>query len=132
MKTQNMNKKMHAVRIYDYGKADVLKYEEVDVPEITPDEVLVKVSYSSINPFDWKIREGFTKNYIQLKMPAILGIDFAGAVEKTGAKISKFKKGDLVFGRANFMKSGSYAEYTVVNEDSLGIAPKSVSLKEAA
>jgi NADPH:quinone reductase-like Zn-dependent oxidoreductase len=132
METQNTEKKMHAVRIHDYGKRDVLRYEEVDMPEPAPDEVLVKVSYASVNPLDWKIREGHVKNWIQLSMPAILGIDFAGTVEKVGDRVSKFKKGDKVYGRANFQKAGSYAEYVAVNEDNLGIAPKSISLREAA
>jgi NADPH:quinone reductase-like Zn-dependent oxidoreductase len=132
METQNTEKKMHAVRIHDYGKTDVLRYDEVDIPEPAPDEVLVKVSYASVNPLDWKIRAGYVKNWIQLSLPAILGIDFAGTVEKVGDKVSKFKKGDKVYGRANFQKAGSYAEYVAANEDSLGIAPKSISLKEAA
>lgn len=132
MTTQTANKKMHAMRIHDYGKVDVLKYEEVDVPEPAADQVLVKINYSSINPMDWKVREGLTKNWIQLSMPAILGIDFAGTVEKMGSKVSRFKKGDKVFGRADITKGGSYAEYAAVNEDSMGLVPKSISLKEAA
>jgi NADPH:quinone reductase-like Zn-dependent oxidoreductase len=132
METQNTEKKMHAVRIHDYGGTDVLRYEEVDIPEPAPDEVLVKVNYASVNPIDWKIRGGHVKSWIQLSMPAILGVDFSGAVEKVGDKVSKFKKGDKVYGRANFQKAGSYAEYVAVNEDSLGITPKSISLKEAA
>ena len=132
MKTQTAKKKMHAVRIYDYGRLDVLKYEEVDTPEVAADEVLVKISYASVNPIDWKVRNGSAKNWIKLSMPAILGIDFAGTVERVGNKVSRFKRGDKVYGRADFTKGGSYAQYTAVNEASLGIAPKSISLKEAA
>jgi NADPH:quinone reductase-like Zn-dependent oxidoreductase len=134
METQDLEKKkkMHAVTIHDYGDTDVLRYEEVDVPQPAPGEVLVKVSYASVNPMDWKIRDGSAKNWIQLSMPAILGIDFAGIVEKAGDKVSRFKAGDRVYGRANFRKAGSYAEYVTVDEDSLGMAPKSISLREAA
>lgn len=132
MKTQTTKKMMHAVRIYEYGGPDVLKYEEVEVPEPAADEVLVKINYSSVNPFDWKIRAGFTKQWIQLSMPAILGIDVAGVVEKVGSKVNKFKKGDKVYGRADFTKGGSYAEYAAINENSLGMAPRSMTPKEAA
>jgi len=132
METQSARQKMHAVRIHDYGKTDVLKYEEVDMPKPASDEVLVKVNYASVNPMDWKLRDGSAKNWIQLSMPAILGIDFAGSVEKVGDKVSRFKTGDRVYGRANFRNAGSYAEYVTVDEDSLGIAPKSISLREAA
>jgi NADPH:quinone reductase-like Zn-dependent oxidoreductase len=132
METQNTKEKMHAVTIHEYGRTDVLRYEEVDKPEPAPNEVLVKVSYASVNPLDWKLRDGSAKNWIKLTLPAILGVDFAGTVEKAGDKVSRFKTGDRVYGRANFQKSGSYAEYVAVDEDSLGIAPKSISLKEAA
>ncbi|MDE1860687.1 MAG: NADP-dependent oxidoreductase [Candidatus Micrarchaeota archaeon] len=125
-------RKMHAVRIHEYGAPDVLKYEEADVPVLAPGEVLVRISYASVNPFDYKVRSGSTQSYLKLKLPAILGIDLAGTVEQVGDKVSRFKKGDRVFGRADFKAGGSYAEYAAVKEDDLAFAPKSISLKEAA
>ncbi len=132
MATQTTNKKMKAVIIHDYGSSDVLKLEDVPVPEIGPDEVLVKVSYSSVNPFDWKIREGFVKSWIALKFPAILGIDVAGTVEDLGKDVTNFRIGEKVYGRADFTRGGSYAQYAAVKADSLAHAPKSIPLNEAA
>ncbi len=49
---------MKAVRIHQYGNTDVLKYEDALLPEITSTDVLVRVVAASVNPVDWKIREG--------------------------------------------------------------------------
>jgi len=125
-------KTMKAVRIHEYGTPDVLRYEDAQVPKIGPEDVLVKIAYTSVNPFDWKLRSGSAQSYLPLKMPAILGIDVAGKVERIGAKVLGLKIGDKVFGRADFTRGGSYAEYASINYRSLAIAPKSVSLREAA
>lgn len=125
-------RKMKAAVMHKYGNPDVLKYEEVEIPAVQPDEVLVKVHYSSINPMDWKVRAGYTKDSIPLKLPAVIGIDVAGTVEKVGAAVKNFKEGDKVFGRADFTKGGSYAEFTSVKEASIAHAPKRITLREAA
>lgn len=123
---------MKAVRIHEYGSSDVLKYETADIPEINQDEVLIRVDYTSVNPMDWKLRAGYMKDFIQLKMPAILGIDVAGTVEKTGSQVKSFKVGDKVYSRADFMRGGSYAEYVAVNASQVGHAPNSIALRDAA
>lgn len=128
----NQTTKMKAVRIYEYGNADVLKYETADVPEISPDDVLIKVHYTSVNPMDWKLRAGYMKDFLPLKMPAILGIDVAGNIEKVGSNVKNFKVGDKVYSRADFSRGGSYAEYVAVNATQVGHAPNTIPLKEAA
>lgn len=127
------NAKMKAVKIYEYGNSGVFKYEDADMPKVEPEDVLVKVHYTSVNPFDWKVREGYVKQWIPLKLPAILGIDVAGTVEKIGSKVSGFKVGDKVISRADFItKGGSYAEYVAINEKNIAKAPKNIPMNEAA
>src|SRR4051812_20610735 len=89
---------MKAVRIHKYGGSEVLTYEDAPIPEILPDEVLIKVHSAGVNPVDWKIREGHMKDQIE-KLPLILGWDVAGTVEKTGSLITLYKKGDVVIAR---------------------------------
>jgi NADPH:quinone reductase-like Zn-dependent oxidoreductase len=125
-------KKMRAAVIHEYGGNGIFKNEEIAVPEPASDEVLVKVHYASVNPMDYKLRAGYMKAFIPLKMPAVLGIDLCGTVETTGSAAKKFKTGDLVFGRADFTKSGSYAEFAIAKEGQLAHAPKNASEKEAA
>lgn len=127
------SKTMNAVRIHDYGDSSALVYEKAEVPEINDTGILIKVNYTSVNPFDWKVRQGYTRKWINLKMPAILGIDVAGTVEKVGSAVKDFKPGDKVICRADFVsKGGSYAEYVSVEAKQVAHAPTKIPLREAA
>jgi NADPH:quinone reductase-like Zn-dependent oxidoreductase len=118
---------MKAVLLYEYGPADNLKYEEIPTPEPGPDEVLVKVAITSVNPVDWKLRSGQYKNLTPLRFPAILGRDVAGEVAKAGAKVSEFREGQKVMGLVN----RSYAEYLTAKADTLALVPEGLSMEQA-
>jgi NADPH:quinone reductase-like Zn-dependent oxidoreductase len=123
---------MKAIRVHEYGNSAVLKYEEARIPGIRPDEVLVKVHSSGVNPVDWKIREGYMKDKMPRTMPFIPGWDMSGTVEETGILVSAFKKGDVVFARPDFSEDGTYAEYVAVKGFELAVAPTSIPLEQAA
>src|SRR5271154_7135263 len=89
---------MKAVRLYAYGGIDQLRYEDVAPPEPKPDEVLVKVAATSINPIDWKIRSGAAKDRMPIEFPATLGRDVAGTVVKAGANVRNPQPGQKVMG----------------------------------
>jgi NADPH:quinone reductase-like Zn-dependent oxidoreductase len=118
---------MKAVFIQAYGGPEVLTFGGVPRPAPGPKEVLVRNHAASINPVDWKIRAGYLKEYIKLGFPAILGLDLSGVVESVGAGVSRFKEGDEVYAMQATGKSGTYAEYTTVNEDILAPKPKITS-----
>ena len=84
---------MKAVVIHAYGGLEVLKLEDVPRPEPKEDEILIRVIAASVNPVDAAIRQGYLAQIIGDKLPLIPGMDAAGVVEKTGAKIGKFKAG---------------------------------------
>jgi NADPH:quinone reductase-like Zn-dependent oxidoreductase len=123
---------MKAIRIHQYGNSKVLKYEDARIPGIRPDEVLVKVHASGVNPVDWKIREGYMKDRTPRTMPFIPGWDMSGTVEEAGMLVSGFKKGDVVFARPDFSQDGTYAEYVAVKGFELAVAPTSIPLDQAA
>jgi NADPH:quinone reductase-like Zn-dependent oxidoreductase len=123
---------MKAVRIHAYGDPGVLQYEDAPMPVIGPDEVLIKVAASSVNPIDWKVRSGKSKEKMPITFPFILGWDVAGTVEETGVLVTSFKKGDKVFSRSSPSRDGAYAEYIAVRASEVAFAPKSVSFSEAA
>src|SRR5580700_3724821 len=93
--------KMKAVRLYEYGGPENLKFED-DVPEpaLNDDSVLVESTATSVNPIDWKIRSGARQKDIPLKLPAILGRDLSGVVRAVGRNIRSFKPGDRVLALA--------------------------------
>ena len=124
---------MKAVRINEFGGAEVLKIEEIERPAPAADELLVKVYASGVNPTDWGIREGGNAVLKPLlKLPLTLGWDAAGIVEETGNDVTGFKKGDAVYGVPNFPGDGSYAEYVAAKAVQFALKPESLSFNEAA
>jgi len=119
---------MKAIRIHQYGGPEELKLEDAPRPQPGTGEVLVRVLAAGVNPVDWKIRAGYLKTYMPVPMPFIPGIDISGIVEATGHGVTKFKKGDEVFGASN----GAYAEFAVAKESELAAKPHSIDHAQAA
>lgn len=113
---------MKAIRIHSYGGPDVLTYEDVPRPTAGPNELLVRVHAASINPFDWKLRAGYLKDYVPLSLPVTLGMDLSGVVEGVGLGVQGFKAGDEVYAMTSPGRDGTYAQYAVV--DASLVAPK--------
>ncbi len=107
---------MKAVMINQYGSAEVLQYADIEKPLIQPDQMLVKVHATSVNPIDWKIRNGMLKFLPGSKFPMILGFDVAGEVMEVGERVQHFKPGDSIYAYHEQMTGGAYAEYAVVAE----------------
>lgn len=122
---------MKAVTINQYGDGSVLNYADVSRPEPQPDEILIKVHASGVNPVDWKIREGLGE-MLKLQSPLILGIEIAGTVEQAGTAVRNFKFGDEVFGSLDAVRGGGYAEYAIAKTSEIALKPKSLDFEDAA
>jgi NADPH2:quinone reductase len=104
---------------------------ETEKPSPAGYDLLVKISAISVNPVDYKIRKSAAKDTV-LDSPKIIGWDAVGTVEAVGDKTSKFKVGDEVFYAGDLLRSGSNAEYQLVDERIVGPKPKSLTDAEAA
>ncbi|MBJ7994813.1 NADP-dependent oxidoreductase [Bacillus mycoides] len=122
---------MKAMIIDKYGKVP-MRMTEVPTPEINEYEVLAEIHAASINPIDFKIRDGKVKMLLKYEMPLILGNDFSGVIVKTGAKVTRFKVGDEIYARPRKNKIGTFAEYIAIHEDDVALKPKNLSFEEAA
>ncbi|MCC5645678.1 NAD(P)-dependent alcohol dehydrogenase [Nostoc sp. CHAB 5824] len=122
---------MKAVVIRRYGAAEVLEYEDVEQPKIEPTQLLVKVRASSVNPVDWKIRQGMLSLISGSKFPKILGFDVAGDVVAVGSGVTRFQPGDAIYGSTSF-PGGGYAEFAAVPENLVALKPTNLSYEEAA
>ncbi|MBU5214847.1 NADP-dependent oxidoreductase [Heyndrickxia oleronia] len=122
---------MRAMVIDRYGKVP-MRLAEMPTPEIGEYEVLAEIHAASINPIDFKLRDGKVKLLVKYKMPLILGNDFSGVVAKVGAKVTRFKVGDEIYGRPRKSKIGTFAEYIAIHEDDIALKPKNLSFEEAA
>ena len=121
---------MKAVVAHEYGGPEVLKLEEVPVPEPKENEILVRVIASGVNPADPLILNGKFAKEFGTHLPLVLGYDIAGVVVKTGAKVTKLKVGDPVY--AYLLFGGGWAEYCISNETESAIKPKSLSFADAS
>jgi NADPH:quinone reductase-like Zn-dependent oxidoreductase len=120
---------MKAVRIYEYGGPETLKYE-LDAPEpaMGADMVLIEAVATSVNPIDWKVRSGARQKDFPLTLPAILGRDVSGVVRAVGVNIRHFKPGDRVLGMAD----ETYAQFVSVPGALLAHLPDGLDLIDAA
>jgi alcohol dehydrogenase len=126
---------MKSVQLKNYGTSEVVEINQNDsVPDPSAGKVLVIVKAAGINPIDWKIREGYMKQVMQLNFPSTLGMDFSGILEKIGDGVSGFKQGDEVYGQASVVSggSGAFAEMALASADSFAHKPKRLSHQEAA
>lgn len=125
---------MKAIVLIGFGGVQNLEYSKLPVPEISDNEVLIKVKAFSINPVDIKTRLGRGQaSRLKEFNPIILGWDVSGTVTNTGRSVTFFKTGDEVFGMVNFPGHGkAYAEYVSAPELHLALKPSVVSHENAA
>lgn len=122
--------------VYDqFGGADVLEVREVDNPPVGPDAVLVRARATSVNPVDWKVREGYLQGAYPHHLPIIPGWDLAGVVEQVGPAVrTGLRPGDEVLGyvRRDDIAHGTAAELVPAPERTLVRKPASLTFEEAA
>ncbi len=127
---------MKAVIAEGYGGPEVLRIEEIDVPQVGPNGVLVRIHATSVNPIDWKLRNGMLKPIRNFRFPVIWGTDFSGVVTEVGRAVTLFKPGDEVYGCKDGIVGktyrGTYVEFAVVPEKSVAHKPANLSHEEAA
>nr|WP_318540472.1 NADP-dependent oxidoreductase [Terribacillus saccharophilus] len=123
---------MRAVIINEYGDKNVLVEQELAKPDIKPNQVLVEVYATSVNPIDWKLRAGYLKQMLDWSFPIILGWDVAGKIVEIGNEVKNYQVGDEIFARPDTTAAGTYAEFTAVDEELLAKKPSNLTFEEAA
>ncbi|MFF5139349.1 NADP-dependent oxidoreductase [Streptomyces sp. NPDC013157] len=129
---------MKAIQFHEAGGPEVLRYDEVPVPEIGPGEVLVRVHAVGINPPDWYLREGMKVMPAEmrpaLEFPLIPGTDMSGVVQAVAPDVLGFTVGDEVFGMLRFpgFDGRAYAEYVAAPASDLALKPDGIDHVQAA
>lgn len=123
---------MRTVTLDGYGGPDVLRLSEVPRPEPDAGQVLVRVHASSINPVDYKVRQGDLRMLTMWHRPMRLGSDFAGEIVAVGTKVERLRIGDRVFGAVNPTAGGAYAEYVAADEAATARIPDGGDWTDAA
>jgi len=123
---------MKAMIIEKYGKNVPLLLTERPMPTIGEHDVLVEIYAASLNPIDFKVKEGKAKFLLKYEMPLILGNDFSGVIVEIGKQVKAFKVGDEVYGRPRKGRIGTLAEYIAIHEEDIALKPRNLSFVEAA
>ncbi len=116
---------MRAIRVHDYGGPEVLRLEDLPVPEPGPGEARVKIAAAGVNFIDIYHRSGQYKGVL----PMTLGMEAAGVVDAVGPDVSDVQVGDRV---VYAMRQGAYAEYAIVPATMLVRVPEGIDLHQAA
>jgi alcohol dehydrogenase len=108
--------------------------EILDLPKPTPGpgDLLVRVRAASVNPVDFKIRDGAVKVLQRYSFPLVLGNDLAGEVEALGEGVTLFRAGDAIYSRLDKDRIGTFADYALVRESAAAIKPRNLDWAEAA
>lgn len=121
---------MLANRIHRFGGPEVIEFEEIARPEPSFGEVLVRVRFAGVGPWDSLIRRGGSA--LGHSLPLTLGSDLSGTIASVGPGVSSFEIGDEVYGVTNSLFIGAYAEFAVASASKVAAKPKSLSFAEAA
>ncbi|KAL7298842.1 hypothetical protein TKK_0008581 [Trichogramma kaykai] len=144
----NADSKMQAWQINSYGGIQELQLNKATIPVLSnPNDVLVKIDASSVNPIDVAMINGYGskvlnlmrqakgccgKPYSDIEFPLTMGRDFAGTVVSKGHGVDKFKVGDEVWGVIPVEQQGCHSNFVVVNSCLTNLRPQNITYIEAA
>jgi len=125
---------MKAVTIDHFGGVDEMHWSDLPTPEPKGNEVQIEVAYTSVNPVDWKIREGRLQDFFPYQFPIIPGWDAAGTISALGDSVENYQVGDEIYSycRKPTVQWGTYAQYVCMNEKDVALKPETLSFAEAA
>ncbi len=129
--------RMRALRLERYGApAEAFRLvEDAPLPTMEPQDVLVRVIASSVNPIDCRRRGGYGRRLFArrgARLPLVLGRDVSGVVECVGSAVRRFRPGDPVWGVADNFRDGAWAEFVAVNQRDLAPKPTRLDHEQAA
>ncbi|MGR3741577.1 NADP-dependent oxidoreductase [Companilactobacillus sp. DQM5] len=122
---------MKAAQLLRYEKGFELQINEVQIPDVKDDEVLIKIKYAAVNPLDSLIGTGSIKLIQNYKLPQTMGNEITGIIKKVGKKVSELKIEDSVYARLPLNNIGGFSEYIAVKENEIALLPKTLDLKSA-
>lgn len=123
---------MKAVQITKYSKKITAEVNDIPIPEIGDNEVLVKVKVAAVNHLEMLIMTGSVKLIQDYEFPLTLGNELTGVVEKIGKNVRGYQVGDAIYSRLPLTKIGAFAEYAAINADAIGHLPANLDFVTGA
>src|SRR6185503_7617262 len=126
---------MRAVALDKFGGPEAMKLQDLPVPKIEANEVLIRVEAAGVGAWDPYEREGRFVEIMGTKpsFPYVLGTDGAGTIAAVGKEVKDFKEGDRVYaGELANPKGGFYAQYVALKADNVSLIPGDLTIEQAA
>jgi NADPH:quinone reductase len=126
---------MRAVALDEFGGPESLKIQNLPIPQIEAEEVLIRVETAGVGAWDPFEREGRFVEILGTKptFPYVLGTDGAGTIAAVGKDVNRFKEGDRVYAaELGNPKGGFYAQYAAVKVDNVSLIPGQLTIEQAA
>lgn len=117
---------MKVAQIEKYSKNYNIVLNEISIPQIGDDEILVRVKAAAVNPLEILILTGSVSLIQNYKFPLTIGNELTGVIEKIGKNVTKFKPGDAIYSRLPIDKIGAFAEYVAIDQKAIGLLPKNL------
>lgn len=119
--------------ITKYGDLNTsLEIQELAMPTVGPNQMLIKTRAASFNPIDYKVVRGEFKAMRKIQFPKGIGRDVSGEVEEVGKNVKNFKVGDKVYSRIDEGLVGTMSEYVISNTVDVSLMPSNLSFYESA
>ncbi|MGE5293649.1 MAG: SRPBCC domain-containing protein [Solirubrobacterales bacterium] len=131
---QTKQRTMQAIALDRFGGPETMAVRTLPIPEVGPDEILIRIESAGVGVWDPYEREGgFAKTFgIEPRFPYVLGSDGAGTVAAVGEHVTRFEIGDRVYGFGLMNpKGGFYAEYIVISTDMASHIPGNLTVDQA-
>jgi len=122
---------MKRIQYHRFGGPEEMRLENFELAAPGKGEIRIRVKAASINPFDWKLRNGYMKYMIRGAFPRAMGADFSGVVEAVGVGVTQFRTGDEVMGTVP-LPGGALAEKLITKADLVMMKPAELSHEAAA
>lgn len=115
-----------------YGGPEKLRLTEVPLPSPGRNQLLIRLSASSINPIDWKLHSGMLRWVKPMRFPSTPCFDFSGTISDTGTDVTGWAIGDHVFGMLPINRLGAAADYVVVDTEHVCKIPEELDFEPMA
>lgn len=123
---------MKAVQLSKYNKNSSVKVNDISIPKVNANEVLIKVAYAAINPLENLTISGKVRLIQDYPKPFTLGNELTGIISEVGSMVTGFSKGEAVYTRLPIQKIGAFADYVTVEAQYISKIPNNLNLKTAA
>jgi NADPH:quinone reductase-like Zn-dependent oxidoreductase len=124
---------MKSLMMTKYGDVNIsLEVQEVSLPTVGANQILIKTHSASFNPIDYKILRGDFKAMGKIQFPRGIGRDVSGVIKEVGEKVKQLKVGNKVYSRIDDNFVGTMAEYVISNASDVALIPSNLNHEEAA